>query len=68
MHAEITSCPVQTNRCIYTGCFIVVHVNPLQLQVTVTLVTSGGVDAVFVTYDLPELRMGQRCRYCNFDV
>ena len=35
---------------------VVVHVDPLQLEVGVSMVGSGGVDAVLVRDDLPELR------------
>lgn len=38
-----------------TGSFIVVHVDPLQLQVAVAVVAAGGVDAVLIADDLPEL-------------
>lgn len=41
----------------FTWCLIVVDINPLQLQLTVTLVTTGGIDAMFITYHLPELRL-----------
>lgn len=34
---------------------IVVHVDPLQLQVAVPVVAAGGVDAVLIADDLPEL-------------
>lgn len=40
----------------FTWCLIVVDIYPLQLQVTVTLVTTRGIDAMFITYHLPELR------------
>lgn len=39
----------------FTWCLIVVDIYPLQLQVTVTLVTAGGIDAMLITYHLPEL-------------
>ena len=38
-----------------TSSFIVVDVDPLQLQVTVPVVAACGVDAVLITDDLPEL-------------
>ena len=38
-----------------TGGLVVVHVDALQLEVRVTLVGTGGVDAVLVGDDLPEL-------------
>ena len=39
-----------------TAGLVVVHVDPLQLEVGVSMVGSGGVDAVLVRDDLPELR------------
>ena len=36
-------------------CFIEVHVDPLQLQVGVSLVGAGGVNAVLISDDLPKL-------------
>ena len=41
------------------GGLIVVHVDALQLQVRVAMVGAGGVDAVLVGDDLPELE--QKC-------
>lgn len=38
-----------------TCCLVVIHVDPLQLQVAVPVVSPGRVDAMFVTYHLPEL-------------
>ena len=38
-----------------TAGLVVVHVDALQLQVTVTLVGAGGVDTVLVRDNLPEL-------------
>lgn len=38
-----------------TSGFIVVHVDPLQLQVAVAMVTASGVDAMLVADDLPKL-------------
>lgn len=38
-----------------TCSFIVVHRDSVQLQVTVSVVGAGGVDAVFIAYHLPEL-------------
>ena len=37
------------------SCFIVVHVDALQLQVGVAVVRAGGVDAVFIGHNFPEL-------------
>ena len=42
------------------GGLVVVHVDALELQVGVTLVGAGGVDAVLVGDDLPELRGKKR--------
>lgn len=41
---------------VVTSGFIVVHIDSLQLQVTVSMVTAGGVDTVLITDHLPELR------------
>ena len=38
-----------------TRCFIEVHIDALQLQVRVSLVGSGGIDAMLIRDDLPEL-------------
>ena len=38
------------------GRLVVVHVDALQLQVGVAVVGAGGVNAVLVGHDLPELR------------
>ena len=38
-----------------TSCFIEVDIDALQLQVRVSLVGAGGVDAMFIRDDLPEL-------------
>ena len=38
-----------------TGGLVVVHVDSLQLEVGVSVVGSGGVNAMFVRDDLPEL-------------
>lgn len=40
---------------IITGSFIVVHVDSLQLQVTVSMVTARGVDPMLIADDLPKL-------------
>ena len=40
---------------ILTGGLIVVDVDPLQLEVRITVVRAGGVDSVLVGDDLPEL-------------
>lgn len=39
-----------------TSSFIVVHIDSLQLQVTVTMVTASGVDAMLIAYHLPKLK------------
>lgn len=39
-----------------TSSFIVVHIDPLQLQVTVAMVTASGVDAMLIAYHLPKLK------------
>lgn len=49
----------------FTWCLIVVDIYPLQLQVTVTLVTTGGIDAMLITYHLPELRWDKH-NHMNF--
>ena len=36
-------------------CFIVVDVDPLQLQIAVTMIGAGGVNAVLIRDDFPEL-------------
>merc|ERR1712001_105481 len=38
-----------------TTCLVVVDVDPLQLQIGVTMVGAGGVNPVFIANDLPEL-------------
>lgn len=43
------------HRAVTCG-FIVVHVDPLQLEVAVPVVAAGGIDAVLITDDLPELQ------------
>lgn len=40
-----------------TCSFIVVYINPVQLKITVTMVTACRVNAMLVTYDFPELRV-----------
>lgn len=40
-----------------TGRLIVVHIDALQLQVAVTVVGAGGIDAMLIGDDLPELQM-----------
>ena len=39
-----------------TSSFIVVHIDSLQLQVTVAMVTASGVDAMLIAYHLPKLK------------
>lgn len=39
---------------------IVVNTDPVQLQVTVSMIGTGGVDPVFIADHLPELRIGDR--------
>lgn len=52
--------PPNPKKSFFTWCLVVVDIYPLQLQVTVSLVTTGGVDAMFITYHLPELRWDKR--------
>jgi len=40
-----------------TGGLVVVHIDALQLQVAVTMVGAGGIDAVLIGDDLPELQI-----------
>ena len=44
-----------------TGGLIVVHIDSLQLQVTVSVVTASGVDAMLITDDFPKLRHRKTC-------
>lgn len=39
-----------------TGGFVVVNVDSLQLEVRITMVSSSGVNAMFVRDDFPELK------------
>lgn len=43
------------NTEIITSSFVVVHIDSLQLQVTVSMVTASGVDPMLITDDLPKL-------------
>ena len=47
-----------------TSGLIVVHVDALQLQVGVTVVTSRWIDAVFVRDDFPELKHNSHIPKC----
>lgn len=51
-HSMESKADIQT----LTSSFIVVHIDSLQLQVTVTMVTAGGVDAMLIAYHLPKLK------------
>lgn len=44
-----------TGHILATGSFVVVHVDALELEVRVTVVGTGGVNAVFIGDDFPEL-------------
>ena len=44
-----------------TGGLVVVHIDSLQLQVTVSMVTASGVDAVLIADDFPKLRHRKTC-------
>lgn len=57
---------VKIREQIVTWCLVVVDVYPLQLQVTVTLVTTGGIDAMLIAYDLPELRRDKKKKKKRF--
>ena len=43
------------NTEIITSSFVVVHIDSLQLQVTVSMVTASGVDPMLIADDLPKL-------------
>ena len=45
-----------------TGGLVVVHVDSLQLQVTVSMVTASGVDAMLIADDFPKLEMEKEAR------
>lgn len=45
---------------VLTKSFVVVDIDPLQLQVTVSMVTAIGADSMLITDDLPELGMNAR--------
>lgn len=51
-HSMESKADIQT----LTSSFIVVHIDSLQLQVAVTMVTASGVDAMFIAYHLPKLK------------
>ena len=42
---------------VLTSSLVVVHVDSLQLQVTVSMVTASGVDAMLIADDFPKLEM-----------
>lgn len=44
---------------VLTKSFVVVDIDPLQLQVTVSMVTAIGADSMLITDDLPELEMNR---------
>lgn len=41
---------------VLTWCFIVVDIDPVQLQVTVTMVSASWVNAMLITDHLPKLK------------
>lgn len=45
---------------IITSSFIVVHVDSLQLQVTISMVTASGVDPMLITDDFPKLEIKKK--------
>ena len=45
-----------------TSSLIVVHVDSLQLQVTVSMVTASGVDAMLIADDFPKLETEKEAR------
>lgn len=47
---------------VLTKSFVVVDIDPLQLQVTVSMVTAIGADSMLITDDLPELEMNRSSR------
>ena len=53
---------------IVTSSFIVVHVDSLQLQVTVSMVTASGVYPMLITDDLPNLATDLVATLANLDV
>ena len=48
--------------CPLTSGLIVVHVDSLQLQVTVSMVTASGVDAMLIADDFPKLETEKEAR------
>lgn len=46
---------------------IVVHIDSLQLQITVSMVTASGVDPMLITDDLPKLRHSKRLNLATPD-
>lgn len=49
-------------RGVRTSGLVVVHVDSLQLQVTVAMVTASGVDAVLIADDFPKLEIEKEAR------
>ena len=47
---------------VLTSSLVVVHVDSLQLQVTVSMVTASGVDAMLIADDFPKLEMEKEAR------
>lgn len=45
---------------IITSSFIVVHIDSLQLQITVSMVTASGVNPMLITDDLPKLEIKKK--------
>lgn len=52
---------------IITSSFVVVHVDSLQLQVTVSMVTASGVDPMLITDDFPKLGYSKRLHLATPD-
>ena len=47
---------------VLTSSLVVVHVDSLQLQVTVSMVTASGVDAMLIADDFPKLETEKEAR------
>ena len=52
---ELPQLPDNLTKLKLTCGLVVIHVDPLQLQVAVSMIGPGRIDAVFVTDHLPEL-------------
>lgn len=50
------------HEAVLTSSFVVVHVDSLQLQVTVSMVTASGVDAMLIADDFPKLETEKEAR------